>query len=163
MMTVRELVQNRSVYMIDKNATVQAAAEFMAVKNIGAVTVMDGSLLVGIFSERDVINRVIAKGLRPETTLVSSVMTAELVVARADETNELCMRKMKQAGCRHLPVVDGDTLLGVISLRDLLLVDISEKDDKIEFLHNYMFHVQAGAQIKYTKWPMPGVPQRKDP
>jgi CBS domain-containing protein len=148
MMTIRELISNRSVYTVDSGATVQAAVEYMAHNNIGAVTVMDGSRLVGIFSERDVINRVIAKGLDPRSTVVASVMTSNLVVARSDETCESCLWKMKQANCRHLPIVEGDTLIGVISLRDLLLVDISEKDDKIEFLNTYMFHIPSGVERK---------------
>ena len=148
---IRDLLTNRSVFTVDKGTTVQAAAEFMAQKNIGALSVMDGSRLVGIFSERDVINRVVAKGLNPAATIVGDVMTANLIVATADETYESCLKKMKQANCRHLPVVDGDKLIGFISLRDLLQVDISEKDDKIEFLNNYMFHVPPGLERKYTK------------
>jgi CBS domain-containing protein len=151
MKSIKELIRNRSVYTVEKDATVQAAAEYMAKQNIGAVSVMEGSRLVGIFSERDVINRVIAKGLSPRTTSVDSVMTTNLVVAGADETYESCLKKMKQANCRHLPVVERDELIGFISLRDLLQVDISEKDDKIEFLHNYMFHVPAGMEKKYLK------------
>jgi CBS domain-containing protein len=151
MKSIKELIRNRSVYTVGKDATVQAAAEYMAKQNIGAVSVMEGSRLVGIFSERDVINRVIAQGLSPRTTSVASVMTTNLVVAGADETYESCLKKMKQANCRHLPVVEGDELIGFISLRDLLQVDISEKDDKIEFLHNYMFHVPAGVEKKYMK------------
>ncbi len=73
------------------------------------------------------------------------VMTTQIVVAHADDSTELCLRKMKQAGCRHLPVVEGKELIGMLSLRDLLLIDISEKDDKIEFLHSYMFHVRPTA------------------
>jgi CBS domain-containing protein len=78
-------------------------------------------------------------------------MTTNLVVARSDETHEACLRKMKQANCRHLPIVEEDKLIGVISLRDLLLIDISEKDDKIEFLNNYMFHVPSGVEKKYKQ------------
>jgi CBS domain-containing protein len=133
------------------DATVQAAAEYMAENNIGAVPVMDGSRLVGIFSERDVINRVIAKSLAPAAVRVRDVMTKTIVVAESDETHEDCLRKMKQANCRHLPVVEGETLLGVLSLRDLLQVEITEKDDKIEFLNNYMFHVPAGMEKKYPR------------
>ncbi|HET6274161.1 MAG TPA: CBS domain-containing protein [Bacteroidota bacterium] len=151
MMSIKQLIADRSVYTVDKHATVQVAVEYMAEKNIGAVSVMDGSRLVGIFSERDVINRVVSKGLNPRATPVESVMTSNLVVAGADETHESCLRKMKQANCRHLPIVEGDKLLGFISLRDLLLVEISEKDDNIEFLHNYMFHVPPGVEKKYTK------------
>ncbi|MEK9137092.1 MAG: CBS domain-containing protein, partial [Bacteroidota bacterium] len=151
MMSIKELIADRSVYTVDRNVSVQAAVEYMAQKSIGAVSVMDGSRLVGIFSERDVINRVVAKGLNPTTTTVANVMTTNLVVASADETYESCLRKMKQANCRHLPVVDGDKLIGFISLRDLLQVDISEKDDTIQFLNNYMFHVPPGVEKRYAK------------
>ena len=151
MMTIKELAGKRLVYTVEKSVSVQAAVEYMAQKNIGAVTVMDGDRLAGIFSERDVINRVMSKGLDPVTTKVSSVMTTELVVAMADETYESCLRKMKQANCRHLPIVEGDKLVAFISLRDLLLVDISEKDDTIQFLHSYMFHVPTGVEKRYVK------------
>lgn len=151
MMSIKELIINRSVFTVDRNVSVQAAVEYMAQKNIGAVSVMDGDRLVGVFSERDVITRVVAKGLSPSATVVSSVMTTNLVVASADETYESCLRKMKQASCRHLPVVEGDKLVGFISLRDLLLVDISEKDDTIQFLNTYMFHIPAGVEKRYTK------------
>ena len=151
MKSIKQLIADRSVYTVDRHAMVQAAVEYMAQKNIGAVSVMDGSRLVGIFSERDVIHRVVSKGLNPVTTSVESVMTSNLVVASADESHESCLRKMKQANCRHLPIVEGDTLLGFISLRDLLQVEISEKDDNIEFLHNYMFHVPPGLEKKYAK------------
>ena len=151
MMSIKDLIANRSVYTVDRNVSVQAAAEYMALKNIGAVSVMDDSRLVGIFSERDVINRVVAKGLNPAATKVTDVMTTNLVVASADETYDSCLRKMKSANCRHLPIVEGDKLVGFISLRDLLQVDISEKDDTIEFLNNYMFHVPSGVEKRYAK------------
>lgn len=151
MTSVKELIRNRSVFTVDRNVSVQAAVEYMVQKNIGAVSVMEGDRLVGIFSERDVISRVVAKGLNPVTTAVSGVMTTDLVVANADETHESCLRRMKQANCRHLPVVDGDKLMGFISLRDLLMVDISEKDSTIQFLNNYMFHVPPGVEKRYTK------------
>lgn len=151
MMSVKELITNRSVYTVDKSVSVQAVVEYMAQKNIGAVSVMDGDRLAGIFSERDVINRVVSKRLNPGAITVSDVMTTDLVVAGADETYESCLRKMKQANCRHLPVVDGDKLVGFISLRDLLQVDISEKDNTIQFLNNYMFHIPAGVEKRYAK------------
>lgn len=151
MMSIKELIVNRSVFTVDRNVSVQAAVEYMAQKNIGAVSVMDGDRLVGIFSERDVITRVLGQGLNPAATTVSTVMTANLVVASADETYDSCLRKMKQANCRHLPVVEGDKLVGFISLRDLLLVDISQKDDTIEFLNTYMFHIPAGVEKRYSR------------
>jgi CBS domain-containing protein len=151
MIPIKQMLSKRPLFTVEKNATVQAAAEYMAHHNIGAVPVLDGSRLVGIFTERDVITRVIAKGLDPRTTSVSSVMTSNLVVAGSDESYDSCLRKMKQANCRHLPIVEGETLVAVISLRDLLLVDISEKDDKLEFLNAYMFHVPPGVEKRYNK------------
>lgn len=151
MMSIKGFLSNRSVYTVDQSVSVQSAVEYMAQKNIGAVSVMDGNRLAGIFSERDVINRVIAKRLNPVTTTVATVMTSNLVVASADESYESCLRKMKQANCRHLPIVDGDNLVGIISLRDLLQVDITEKDDTIEFLNHYMFHIPSGVEKRYAK------------
>ena len=149
--SVKQLITGRPVYTVEGRTSVQASAEFMAQHNIGALAVMDGTRLIGIFSERDVINRVVAKGLNPSATPVSGVMTTNLMVASVDETYESCLKKMKQAGCRHLPIVEGDKLVGFISLRDLLQVDISEKTDEIEFLNNYMFHVLPGLEKKYVR------------
>ena len=151
MTSVKQILINRQLFAMDKDATVQAGAEYMAKNNIGAVPVLDGERLVGIFSERDVINRVIAKSLSPTATRLVDVMTTNLVVASADETHEDCLRKMKQANCRHLPVVEGDTLIGIISVRDLLDVEINEKEDKIQFLQDYMFHMPVGVGKRYGK------------
>ena len=151
MSTIKQLFEDRPLYAVERGASVQAAAEYMAKNNVGAVPVMDGTRLVGIFSERDVINRVVAKGLSPTGTRVADVMTTNLVIASTNDTHEDCLKMMKQANCRHLPVVEGDNLVGIISVRDLMDVEIHEKDDKIEFLNNYMFHIPAGMERKYMK------------
>jgi CBS domain-containing protein len=135
---IRDLVMSRRLLTVDSSATVQETVEFLARHNIGAVPVMERERLAGIFSERDVIMRVITCGLDPRSTPVVRVMTRNVVVARIDETHETCLRIMQQAGCRHLPIVDGDTVVGMLSLRDLLQADISEKDDKLEFLRSSM-------------------------
>ena len=150
MPTIKELLANKSVFTVDRSVSVQAAVEYMAQKNVGAVSVMDADRLVGIFSERDVINKVMSKSVNPVSTPVSTVMTTNLVVATADESYESCLRKMKTANCRHLPIVEGDKLVGFISLRDLLQVDISEKDDTIQFLNTYMFHLPPGVEKRYA-------------
>jgi CBS domain-containing protein len=118
----------------------------MAEKNVGAIAVLDGSRLVGIFSERDVITRVVAKSLDPRTTPVDQVMTKNLIVAEAEENEESCLRKMKAANCRHLPVVSGGNVIGMISLRDLLQVELSERDEKLEYLTSYLFHLSPDAE-----------------
>lgn len=147
--TVKQLIADRPVCTVEKGSTVRLAAEFMAEQNIGATPVMDGDRLIGIFSERDVINRVVSKGLDPSTTTVNQVMTTDIIVASVDETYESCLKKMRRGGIRHLPVIESDKLVGFISLRDLLQIDISEKDDKLEFLNSYMFHVSPGIEKKY--------------
>jgi CBS domain-containing protein len=105
--------------------------------------------LVGIFSERDIITRIIAKGIDPKSAKVSDVMTSKIVVASADETPESCLQKMQQAHCRHLPIVSGDQLLGMVSVRDLLMLDLDEKERNIEYLQSYIYTVPPGAAKKY--------------
>jgi len=141
MTMIGSLVQDRPVFAVQRTDSVYHATKYMAEKNIGAVAVLEGTQLVGIFSERDIITRVIAQELDPKNVLVGQVMTKNIVVADVNETEESCLKKMKGANCRHLPVVSGDTVLGVLSLRDLLMVELTERDEKLEFLNNYLFHV----------------------
>ena len=148
MVTVGSLLQDRPVFVVQQQCTIAEAAVYMAEKNVGALPVVDGTRLVGILSERDVITRVVAMQLDPRTVRVEDVMTRELVVADAAENEESCLRKMKAANCRHLPVVSGDTLNGIISLRDLLQVELTEREEKLEFLNSYFFHLSPGAENK---------------
>ena len=145
MTTLHSLIQSKPVFTVQHSATVLEVARYIAEKNVGAVAVLEGMRLVGIFSERDIITRVVAKQLDPKTVRVEQVMTKDLVVADAIEGQESALRKMKAANCRHLPVVSGETLLGVISLRDLLQVEITERDEKLEFLNSYLFHLPPDA------------------
>jgi CBS domain-containing protein len=144
-MTIGEFVGSRPVFSLQQNMTVSEAARYMAEKNIGAVPVMEANRLVGIFSERDVIKRIVSKDLDPTAVKIGDVMTRDLVVAAANESYDDCLRKMKQAGCRHLPIVSGDQLLGVVSLRDLLQIELTEREEKLEFLNNYLFHLPPDA------------------
>ena len=144
MKRINEIVAGRPVYTVRKDESVQEAAGLMSQHKIGAMSVMDGNRLVGVFSERDVINRVVARRLDPSKTTVGTVMTSDIVVARPEDTLSSCLKKMKLANCRHLPVVDGEVLIGMVSLRDLLQVDIGEKEDRLEILQNYMFHLPPG-------------------
>jgi CBS domain-containing protein len=141
MTTIGSLVQSRQVFAVQRNTTILEVVKYMAEKNIGAVAVLEGDRLVGIFSERDVITRVVSKQLDFQRIYVERVMTKDLIVADAGESEESCLRKMKAANCRHLPVVSGDKLIGLISLRDLLQVELTERDEKLEFLNSYLFHL----------------------
>ena len=121
MTTLRELVKDRRVYSIKDNHTVLEAARYMMEHNVGAVPVLREGRLAGIFSERDVMNRVVAVGRTPGTTAVSEVMTANPRSVAADESIEECLFIMREFGFRHLPVVDGTELKGLVSLRDVLM------------------------------------------
>ena len=143
MATIGSLVRDRPLFSVGQQTKVLEAARYMADKNVGALAVVDGTRLVGIFSERDVIKRVIAKQLDPQSVAVEEVMTRDLVVADVAESEDDCLRKMKAAGCRHLPVVSGDRLVGMISLRDLLQVGLIEREEKLEYLTSHMFNVSS--------------------
>ena len=96
---------------------------------------------MGIFSERDLMTRVVSKGLSPADTPVEQVMTTNPVVVDAQTSVEDCMRVMNQANCRHLPTVSGGKLVGMVSLRDLLLHNISQKDDEIQLMRAFIHYV----------------------
>ncbi len=150
MKRIRDILQEHpELYVVQQHVTVEEAARFMAEKNIGALPVLEGNRLVGIVSERDVITRVVAQSKDPAKPPVREVMSTDLLVASPDEPYESCLRKMKQANIRHLPVIEEDKLVGVISLRDLLRVDLDEKDEQIEFLHRYLFTVPPGVAKQY--------------
>ena len=141
MKTIGGLVSGREVFHVRSDQSVRDAARYMTDRRVGAVSVLEGTRLVGILSERDVMGRVVALQLDPDGTRVAEVMTRDIVVAQADDSHEEAVRKMKQAGCRHLPVVDGERLLGMVSLRDLLQIDLSEKDEEIRWLNAYIHFI----------------------
>jgi len=138
MSTIRHLLKDRETYTVDSQQTVFDVARFMVDRNIGAVPVLDHGKLVGIFSERDIMKRVLVEGKDPKRAKVSDVMTPDPLVVTADESFENCMLLMKQHGFRHLPIVDEHKLLGLVSLRDLLLHEVSEKDGEVQMMRAYM-------------------------
>ena len=133
-----DLVKDRDVYFVEASRSVLDAARFMAERNIGAVAVVRGDELVGIFSERDLMKRVVAPGKDPSTTTVEEVMTADPLVVSPQEKITDCMRMMKEHSFRHLPICDGRKLKGLLSLRDLLLHDLVEKDGEIQSMRAYI-------------------------
>jgi CBS domain-containing protein len=143
-MNVRSIVSARETYYVGADDTVRKVAQYMADRRIGAVPVLAGSRLVGILSERDIMSRVVAKGLSPDQTSAKDIMTRELLVATPDESYEDALRKMRSAGCRHLPVVEGDRLIGTIAMRDLMQVDLSAKDEEIRWLNAYIHFIPPG-------------------
>ena len=142
MKTIGALVAGRTeLYQIGPDQTVREAARYMTERRVGAVSVIEGTRLVGVLSERDIMARVVAAGLDLDQTRVADVMTRDIVVSQATESHEDGLRKMKQAGCRHLPVIQGDRLMGMVSQRDLLQVDLTEKDEEIRWLNAYIHFI----------------------
>ena len=126
MTTLRQLVKDRKLYSVKDSNTVLEAARYMMEYNIGAVPVLRDGDLAGILSERDIMNRVVAAGRTPGTTAGSEVMTPNPRAVAADETIDECLFIMREFGFRHLPVVDGKDLKGVVSLRDVLMHQSAE-------------------------------------
>ncbi len=126
MSTLRDLVKDRKVYSIDAARTVLEAARFMMEHNIGALPVLRNGELAGIFSERDLMNRVVAVGRTPGTTDVSEVMTPTPRSVNLDESIEECLFIMHEFGFRHLCIVEGKELRRLVSLRDILMHQAGE-------------------------------------
>ncbi|HET9308670.1 MAG TPA: CBS domain-containing protein [Candidatus Sulfotelmatobacter sp.] len=126
MSTLRDLVKDRKLYSIESDRTVLEAARYMMEHNVGALPVLRNGDLAGILSERDIMNRVVAVGRTPGTTAVSEVMTANPRAVAADESIEECLFIMHEFGFRHLPIVEGKQLRGLVSLRDVLMHQAGE-------------------------------------
>jgi CBS domain-containing protein len=139
MMLIKDVIREREPYSLRASASVQEAAEFMAERRIGAVCVLDDQgRLLGVFSERDLLNRVVVPKRDPATLEVGEVTSKTRAVIRCDETPRQALERMEQIGSRHLPVMDGDCWVGMLSMRDLLRVELSEQGDAIKLLHEYI-------------------------
>lgn len=128
MALIYDLVKDRKVYSTEADNTVLEASRFMMEHNIGALPVMRDGELVGIVSERDIMNRVVAQGRMPGTTKVSEIMTPNPKSIHVSESVENGLFLMREFGFRHLPITDGKQLKGLVSLRDLLLRYVSQKE-----------------------------------
>jgi CBS domain-containing protein len=141
MTTVRELLkerQDQSVWSLTPDMTVLDALKAMAEHNVGAMPVLDGDCLVGVYSERDYARNVVVKGAYTNDTLLSEAMVHDVVTVTQDETLEDCMRLMSEKHIRHLPVVEDCKLVGHFSIRDLMQWFIDQQKDKIDHLQDYI-------------------------
>lgn len=136
MKQIAELIEGQILTVLDSDENVRAAARRMVERNIGAAAVVDEGKLSGIFSERDLMVRVVAQGLDPETTAVGDVMTRELVVIEPRADIDTALERMHSIGSRHLPVVEDGKLVGMLSIRDLLEVDDADQRNKATFLRD---------------------------
>jgi len=137
-MLICDLLRNQVTISAEAQQTVLDVARMMVEHNIGAVPVLQDGRLTGIFSERDLMIRVVVDGKDPARTLVSQVMTEDPLTVAPNDPLETCMTLMRRHGFRHLPVCAGRELKGVISLRDILLHNLDEKDDEVRMMRAYL-------------------------
>ena len=142
MRTVADILdtKGRQVYAVSPGDTVFHALELMADKNIGAVVVLEGDNLAGIFSERDYARRVILKGKASRDTPVRNIMTADVICVGPDTLVEVCMELMTEKHIRHLPICDHDKLVGLVSIGDVVNAIVSEQRyviDQLRAFHMY--------------------------
>src|SRR3970282_1768404 len=139
MKKLRDIMRYGFLFTVQRVTTVSDAVRAMAAHNVGIVSVLEGDKLVGVFSERDVVRRVVDRGLDPDRTPVGDVMTSQIIAGDPDEDYQSAMRKMDQANIRHLLVVKGPQMLSMISIRDLIRVDMQDKGEEIRYLREYLY------------------------
>ena len=130
--------KGNAVWTIGPQETVYAALKLMAEKEIGALVVVEAGKVVGIFSERDYARKVILEGKSSKETPVKEIMTERVVGVNIDTTVEVCMELMTEGHFRHLPVMDGNHLVGVVSIGDVVKSIMSDQGHLIEQLENYI-------------------------
>ena len=137
-MRICDLIKDQETYQADLGHTVLETVRAMVERNIGAVPVIHLGKLVGIFSERDLMRRVVAEGRDPRATCMAEVMTDDPLAVGTAEDLETCMTLMRRHGFRHLPVCHEGQLVGMVSLRDILVHDLNEKDDEVRMMRAYI-------------------------
>jgi CBS domain-containing protein len=138
MASVNSLLGNKETFHVEADQLIIDVVKLMVAHNIGAVAVMRNGELAGLFTERDLMKRVVHESRDPWTTRVAEVMTRDLVTVAPDRGLEDCLELMRERGFRHLPVCQGKQLRGVISLRDLLAHAVVEKDGEVQMMRAYI-------------------------
>ena len=140
MKTVSDLLRAKPVRLVSvrPDATVLEAIKVLAQEDIGAAIVMDGTRLAGIFSERDYTRKVILLGRASNTTRVDEIMTKNVITVTPRTHTRECMQLMTEKAIRHLPVVDGSKVIGMVSIRDIVGDIIADQDFTIEQLEHYI-------------------------
>lgn len=138
MATVVELLRGHELITVRHDQSVLDAVLCMVEHNVGAVPVLKSGELAGVFSERDVMKRVMVNALDPRRTPISEVMSPDPLTVPPEESIHDCMVLMKQHGFRHLPVCSEGRLIGFLSLRDLLLYEVDEKDIEVRMMRAYI-------------------------
>jgi CBS domain-containing protein len=144
--SVGAIIGDREIVTVAGSMCALEAAQLMATRQIGALPIVDAERLVGIVTERDILARIVAANLDPASTPVGHVMSTQLLVAEGTEPFDICLHRMQQAHVRHLIVLNQGRLAGIVSLRDLLAVNVDEKAEAIGFLTTYVHDVPAHFQ-----------------
>ena len=143
MITVKDILRGKgddvaSIITVTPDATVYEALKIMAEKNIGALMVLDGESVAGIMSERDYARKVILHGKSSREMLVREIMTSKVFSVSPDQSVQECMEQMTDKRVRHLPVMDGERLVGVISIGDVVKTIIADQEYTIKLLETYI-------------------------
>jgi CBS domain-containing protein len=140
MAAILELLKknHHDLHVVQHDQTVIEVVHFMVENNVGAVPVLDHGALVGIFSERDLMTKVLVRGYDPHTTMIETVMTPEPLSVPPDSSIRDCMVLMKLHKFRHLPICEGTRIVGLLSLRDILMHEVDEQEVEVRMMRAYI-------------------------
>jgi len=141
MLTAAQIIRSKAdqaVLTIESTATAATAARVMAEKNVGALVVVDAGRLVGMVSERDLARKVVSGDRAPSAVALREIMSSPVMVVHPGRTGDECMAIMTEGRMRHLPVMDGERLIGLVSIGDLVKATISDQQFIIEQLEHYI-------------------------
>jgi CBS domain-containing protein len=135
---VREILQDRELFHVGENDTVASVVRHMAEIHVGAILVLEGEQLRGVFSERDLMKRVVLEKLDPELTPVKNVMSTDIVTIDEAASVEQAMEAMHAHNCRHLPVMRGARVVAFLSMRDLMHYELARKTEELHHMQAYI-------------------------
>jgi CBS domain-containing protein len=138
MSRVRDIIDGRDLFSVEETDTVAAVVRRMAELHVGAILVLHDDELRGLFSERDLMKRVVLERLDPETTPVSQVMSTDLATVDEVASVEDAMELMQAHNCRHLPVTRGSSVVGFLSMRDLMNYELTRKTEELHHMRAYI-------------------------
>lgn len=141
---VPDIVSEQKIELLPASTTVRAAARNMAERHIGAVLIGEGDRLMGIFTERDLLIRVVACGLDPDATPLTAVMTPDPDTVGPDDLASLALERMRTSGYRHVPVVEDGKVVGIVSLRDLYAAAKRELEEDLQQREAFIFDTGYG-------------------
>ena len=141
---VPDIVSDQKIDLLAENMSVRDASKYMAERHIGAILLGEGNSLVGIFTERDVLTRVVAKGLDPDATTVGQVMTKDPDTVEPNEEALTALDRMREKGYRHLPIAEGGQVVGIVSIRDLYAAVKKELESDLKQHEAFIFDTGYG-------------------